>query len=54
MHCNELCFIHCFNMDLESAINVYSIRVNFIKARTSYISIAFYVIKTHTYSTVQA
>ena len=23
LHCNELCFIHCFNMDQESAINVY-------------------------------
>ena len=24
LHCNELCFIHCFNMDLETAINVYT------------------------------
>ena len=24
LHCNELYFIHCFNMDLESAINVYT------------------------------
>ena len=24
MHCNEMYFIHCFNSDLESAINVYT------------------------------
>ena len=24
LHCNELCFVHCLNMDLKSAINVYT------------------------------